>query len=57
MSSAEVSVIHNNDANQPMLTCIKDLEKLQTASKEHEPDHGEIIPYVLFQQDLSRRHY
>jgi hypothetical protein len=39
-----------------MLTCFKDTEKLETASKEHEPDQGEIIPYVLAQQGAGKKH-
>jgi hypothetical protein len=39
-----------------MLTTLKDTEKLETASREHEPDQGEIIPYVLTQQDEKRKH-
>jgi hypothetical protein len=39
-----------------MLTRFKDTEKLETASKEHEPDQGEIIPYVLSQQSAKKEH-
>jgi hypothetical protein len=38
-----------------MLTSLKDTEKLETASKEHEPDQGEIIPYVLVQHGAKKK--